>query len=109
MGRRVYVAKKWEVEWGGYTDFNYLASEFIRLINILTDDNIDIYSEDFEVDKDDWNRAIEILSKYKEGANDSIDYALGDLSMTAEEVAESMRKYLKESDPSNGYLHFTVW
>ena len=105
MGRRLYVAKKWEVEWSGYTDFNYLTPEFIRLINVLTEDSIDIYSEDFEVDKDDWNSAIETLSNYEEGS----DNALQDLNMSAEEVAESMREFLKESDSSNGYLHFTVW
>lgn len=109
MGRRLYVAKKWEVEWSGYTDFNYLTPEFIRLINVLTEDSIDIYSEDFEVNKDDWNSAIETLSNYEEGSDDDVDNALQDLDLSAEEVAESMREFLKESDPSNGYLHFTVW
>lgn len=109
MGRRLTVAKKWEVEWGGYTDFNWHVPEFLRMFNALTCDNIDIYSEDFEIDKEYWNDAIDALSKYKEGDDDIIDDCLYDLEMTSEEVIDSMKEFLKESDQSNGYLHFSVW
>ena len=109
MGCRLYVAKKYVVEYSGYGEFNWQQEEFRMLMNSL---EIELCSESgggelwsFEVSKEDWERGMETLKSDKE--NEEINQALQSLGKTREEMLEIMGTYLEESDPDYEWLEFS--
>ena len=92
MGCRLYVAKKYVVEYSGYGEFNWQQEEFRMLMNSL---EIELCSESgggelwsFEVSKEDWERGMGILKSYKD--DEDITQALQSLGKTREEMAGIM-------------------
>ena len=114
MGRSVHVAKRYEVEWGETADFNWGDEWFIDILNALGADVVrdGEYSDNFEVGLFGYYDAIENLRVYISDPhllNESDDIAAGlyRLGMTAEELLDTMRRYLDEADVRDGWLHFT--
>ena len=108
MGCRLYVAKKYVVEYSSYGEFNWQQEEFRMLMNSL---EIELCSESgggelwsFEVSKEDWERGMGILKSYKD--DEDITQALQSLGKTREEMVGIMETYLRESDPDYDWLEF---
>ena len=116
MGKRVHVAKRYEVEWGKTADFNWSDETFIDILNALgadvARDGEYEYSDDFEVGVSDYYDAIENLRLYISDPHllaESNDIAAGlnELGYTAEELLNIMQCYREEADIRDGWLHFT--
>lgn len=108
MGCKLYVARKYVVEYSGYGEFNWQQEEFGNLMEAL---GIDLCGESgsgelwsFEVSKENWERGMETLKSDKE--NEAIDQALESLGKTREEMLGIMETYLRESDPDYEWLEF---
>ena len=114
MGKRVHVAKRYEVEWGKTADFNWSDETFIDILNALGADvaRDGEYSDNFEVGLYSYYDAIENLRVYISDPhllNESDDIAAGlnELGYTAEELLNIMQRYREEADIHDGWLHFT--
>ena len=109
MGCRLYVAKKYVVEYSGYGEFNWQQEEFRNLMEAL---GIELYGESdggnhwsFEVHKEDWRRGMETLKSDKDNAE--INQALQSIGKTREAMLGIMETYLEESDPDYEWLEFS--
>lgn len=110
MGKRLYVAKKYDVQYADIAYFNWHIAEFHDLLDAL-----DVYytgetwDDDFEISKTDWEKGIDTLRNYRkldESARESIDEALKVLGYKREEVLKIMEKYLEKADPTYEWLEF---
>lgn len=115
MGKRVHVAKRYEVEYGDTTGFNWNNEKFYDLLNQLGGEPVgvdgDYYPDNFESPVSDYDDAVENLKCYIENPklfenSETITKYLNDLEMTAGELLEKMEAYRKEADTRDGYLHF---
>lgn len=109
MGCRLYVAKKYIVEYSSYGEFNWQQEEFRNLMDAL---EIELCGDSgggelwsFEVSKEDWERGMETLKSVKD--NEEINQALQSLGKTREEMLGIMETYLRESDPDYDWLEFS--
>ena len=109
MGCKLYVAKKYVVEYSGYGEFNWQQEEFRTLMEAL---GIELCADtgggelwSFEVSKEDWQRGMETLKSDKE--NEETNQALQSLGKTREEMVGIMETYLEESDPDYDWLEFS--
>ena len=123
MGKRVHVAKKYEIEYGGTTAFNWKQDEFISLLGTLgcsvcEYNNEDYSAGDFEVDAEQYKEALEQMKAYVKDPEhyengvmdgDDIRRCAEALEETAEEILETMQSYYDEADKHDGYLHFSAW
>lgn len=114
MGKRVHVAKRYEVEWGETADFNWSDETFIDILNALGADvaRDGNGGDDFEVSLSDYYDAIANLRVYISDPHlltesDDIAAGLNGLGMTAEELLDTMQRYLDEADVRDCWLHFT--
>ena len=108
MGCRLYVAKKYVVEYSHYGEFNWQQEEFRNLMDAL---GIELCGEsssgelwNFEVSKEDWRRGMETLKSDKD--NEEINQALQSIGKTREDMLGIMETYLEESDPDYDWLEF---
>lgn len=117
MGKRVHVAKHYEVEYGDTEAFNWCDDKFYDLLNTLgaepnyfgVDD--DTVCDMFECTKEDYDDAVQNLEVYISdptllSESDDIKDCLDSLGMTAEQVLKIMKSYQQEADTRDGYLHF---
>ena len=109
MGCKLYVAKKYVVEYSGYGEFNWQQEEFRSLMEAL---GIELCGESesgelwsFEVSKEDWECGMETLKSDKE--NEEITQVLKSLGKSREEMLGIMETYLEESDPDYEWLEFS--
>ncbi len=116
MGKRLHVAKVYQVEYaGGHEHFNYKIEEFHNLLDALhivyyPDD--DCFSEDIEVSKIQWRRGIKKLQQLDTlptEEQESINEALRQLETTVSEAISIMKEYLEESDPDNEVLFLSFF
>lgn len=110
MSRTLYVAKTYKVEWEGTYAFNRKDYEFRRLLNELgvavcgTADDEDYL--DFEVTKEDWQKAINIINKpVSQGIKDALD----ELGCTQEEALEVFKQCLDKAEPDDTWMHFSFF
>ena len=75
--------------------------------------NTQATSSDFEVQKDEWQKAIDKLKHLydleDEDERDEIKGAVDDLASTTDEVIEMMEYYLNNGDPDIDYLHLSFF
>ena len=119
MGKRVYVAKSYTVEYGDTVAFNWKQDEFISVLETLgcsvcRYDNEDFSSGEFEVDVTDYKDAVENLECHIGNPQlfnnaDDIKDAIEGTGMTAEELLKTMKSYLQEADTHDGFLHFAAY
>lgn len=117
MGKRVHVVKK-QMEYGTTEAFNWSQEEFKSLLNAL-DCGVseqEEYSDFFESECDEYEKAIGYLKEYKDGKrdfdaidSDDVDAALSELGMTAEQVLEVMESFWNERDKNSGWIQFSAW
>ena len=114
MGKGVQVAKRYEVEWGETSAFNWGDETFINILNALgadvARDGDD--GDNFEVSVSDYYDAIENLKVFISdphllSESDDIAAGLNELDMTAEELLDTMQCYREEAGIHDGWLHFT--
>lgn len=118
MSRKLHVATTYKVEWSDMSAFNYKSYEFRILLNELnvgvssmcsTDD--DDYL-DFEVTKEDWEKAIkqlEYLNFVPEPRRVAIKEQLKDLGVTVKEAAKLFKQLFDIAEPNDTWLHFSFF
>ena len=110
MGKRLYVAKRYEFDYGGPAEFNWKCYEFHRLLEALkVDYTDDTYSDEFDVDVSEWEeglRKLENFDKLDAFEQEDIKYAADELEYTIEELIKVFKDYLDAYDKNNSYLHF---
>ena len=110
MSRTLHVAKTYKVEWEGTYAFNRKDYEFRMLLNELgvvvcgTAENEDYL--DFEVTKEDWQKAINILSN---PLPKSISDSLAELDITQEEALEVFKQCLDKAESDDTWMHFSFF
>lgn len=114
MGHRLHVAKKYDVQYSLGDAFNYKTSEFHDLLSALgADYSGETWDDDFEVSKDDWQKAIDKL-KTLDALNDDdekfcIMECLSEMECETDEIIERMEYFLREADPGSDYLHLSFF
>lgn len=110
MSRSLHVAKTYKVEWEDTYTFNRKDYEFRMLLNEFgvgvcsMADNEDYL--DFEVTKEDWQKAINILSNpVSQGIKDALD----ELDYTREEALEVFKQCLDKAEPNDIWMHFSFF
>ena len=113
MGYRLHVAERHEIKYANVEAFNHKCVEFhYLLIALEVDFTGDIFSEDFEVSKLDWEDAIELLRDFNqlmEDRQDKINKCLESLECSLDEAIELFEAYYEASDPSNDYMFFSFF
>lgn len=114
MGYRLHVARVYKVEYALGDAFSYKSEEFHNLLSALKVEYTgDEYDSDFEVQKDEWQKAIDKLRHLydleDEDERDEIKGAVDDLASTTDEVIEMMEYYLNNGDPDIDYLHLSFF
>lgn len=111
MSRTLHVAKTYKVEWEDTCAFIRKNYEFRRLLNELgvgvcgMMDNEDYL--DFEVTKEDWQKAISILSKPT--VSDGIKDALTELDCTQEWALNVFKQCLNKAELDDTWMHFSFF
>lgn len=119
MGKRVHVAKRYEVEYGNTEAFNWKDDKFYAVLEMLggepnyVNGDSDSPSDMFECTVNDYVDAVENLKVYIESpevysASDHAELmeAIMDTGETPESLLKIMQGYLTEADTHDGYLHF---
>lgn len=118
MGNRLHVARKYVVEYGTYSNFNWQAVEFHDFLDSMeieiggTDRTTDTCPWDFEIAKEDWISGIERLKDFNnlsQARQAKIRQALKSVDTTRAEMIEIMETYLQEADPEWDYLEFAFF
>ena len=113
MGHRLHVAKKYVVEYGEISTFNWNVREFHYLLDALDVYYSGEYLDDtFVVLKSGWATAIDKLKGFEDlpqDEQDDITDTLKPLGYSVEEILRIFEGYLKESEPNNIYLHFAFF
>ena len=132
MGKRLRVHKKHVIEYADREFFNWKFQEFQELLEGLgCDTSPCAYDapDDWEVDKDDFERALDILKKAKNGAkvvhdaDSDCDYDVekkimplihdvypNDLKEEAlNKIVEDMQYLYDNADKETGYIYFSCF
>ena len=113
MGYRLHVARVYKVEYALGDAFSYKSEEFHNLLSACgLEYTGDEYDSDFEVQKDEWRKAIDTLKHLNDLEDDKreeIKGAIDDLASTTDEVIEMMEYYLNNGDPDIDYLHLSFF
>ena len=123
MGKRIHVAKRYEIEYGSAEHLNWKQDEFISVLETLgcsvcRYDNEDYSAGDFEVIAEQYKAAMEQVKAYAKDPenyqNEEVDTdELRDVIEATEETAEDLLKimqgYYEEADKHDGYLHFSAF
>ncbi len=113
MGYRLHVARVYKVEYALGDAFNYKCSEFHNLLSACgTEYTGEEFDAEFEVNKDEWKKAIDKVKHLyglPEEEREEILGAINDLGSTTDEVVQMMEYFLEKSDPNNDYLHLSYF
>ena len=113
MGYRLHVARVYKVEYALGDAFSYKSEEFHNLLSACgLEYTGDEYDSDFEVQKDEWRKAIDTLKHLNDLEDDKreeIKGAINDLASTTDEVVSIMEYYLEPGDPDIDYLHLSFF
>lgn len=105
MGKRLHVAKKYEIDYSSSLGFNYKVVEFHDLLTSLgISYNGESWDDDVEVYREDFKQGLEKLKAYDkldEGERTDIDEALERIDEPVEEIIKTMERLLTESDQNN--------
>lgn len=119
MGKRVHVAKKYEVEYGSTESFNWKDDKFYAVLELLgaEPNNVgapdDTMSDIFECPAADYRDALENLRVHIESPGvyapddqEEVVEAAKECGHTLESLLDVMQRYYDEADKRDGYLHF---
>lgn len=108
MGKRLHVAKKYEIEYSSSLGFNYKVAEFHKLLTALgISYNGESWDDDVEVYREDFKQGLDKLKNYDKldaGEKKEIDKALSETDEPVEEILKIMERLLTESDQKNDYI-----
>ena len=111
----IYVAKKYEVEFGSAEHLNWKQDEFISVLETLgcsvcRYDNEDYSAGDFEVSAEEYKKAMDDMKTFihypDDYEGDDLRDAIKATGETPEELLRIMQSYYDEADKHDGYLHF---
>lgn len=125
MGQRVHVIKK-RAEYGNTEAFNWAHDKFENLLFSLACDvcKQEEYSTEFELLVGDYERAVEILKKIKEGKEKNTEIVLDDdveleaIEETIKDLGyedkigsliEIMENFYNERDKASSWIQFSAW
>lgn len=135
MGMKVHVCTKHIVEYGKTEGFNYTYQDFKYMLEMLGCDYTgDIAETDWEVDRDNFNDALNLIKAHKaeivkaaKGLDIDVD-GIDNISSVAtnmryacdkdvaafsesdvDEVIELMERYEEEGEPGSCYLNFSAF
>lgn len=120
MRKLVYVAKRYTFKRGDVGAFNWKDDKFISLLKLLDCsvcryDNEDCSVCEFEVPKEDYKAAMDMMKAYVKNSADSkhewatdsyIQKRIEATGCEPQELLELMQAYWREADKRDGYLHF---
>lgn len=114
MGKRLHVAKVYQVEWDNSTScFNWQQDEVMHLLHVLGCE-FDTENDDFEIKVSDYKDALSMLEYYIGKSLDpnfydidAIDKAIARLKCDAEEVYTLLERLTHNADGSDGWYHFS--
>ena len=123
MGKRIHVAKKYEIEYGSAEHLNWKQDEFISLLeavdcSVCRYDNEDYSAGDFEVSAEQYEQAIKQVKAYvQDPENYQSDWMNSEdmrerieaTGETPEDMLRIMQGYYDEADKRDGYLHFSAF
>lgn len=115
MGKRLHVAKTYQIEYaGGKEHFNYKIEEFHDLMKSLGIDCYpdDSFSEDIEVSKIKWKKGmkkLKNLSTLNAQEQEEIINAVKSLDVTVEQLVQIMEEYEAASDPNNCIMYLSFF
>jgi hypothetical protein len=138
MGKRLYVATRYEVEYDSSAGFNWHWNEFkdlLRALGVSVCDNdaelTDGYGDNFECPMDEFNTALDFLKKHKDAIksysdmtieSDGEDIYLPDVyeaiidlecaegyDDSVAEVIKMMELYKEQCANGDGYMHFAAF
>lgn len=109
MGNRLYVAKKYQVEYADLEAFNYKCFELYKLLEAC---NVHYTGEfcnsSFEVSKKDWKKMIAMINSLDSMKNKkrkaTISKCLIELECSPNEIVMLLKEYLANSDPDNDLM-----
>ena len=112
MSRALHVAKTYKVEWESTEAFNRQSYEFRRLLNELGVGVSSMSAEDddyldFEVTKEDWQHAINTLSRPT--LTQGVKAMLTILGYTQEQAVEIFKRCLDTAEPEEEWMHFSFF
>lgn len=115
MGKRLHVAKTYQVEYaGGKEYFNYKIEEFHDLMKSLGIDCYpdDPFSEDMEISKCKWRKGVKKLknlSTLNAQEQEEITNAVAALDVTVEQLVTIMEEFEAASDPDNCVMYLSFF
>ena len=123
MGKRVHVAKRYEIEYGCGEAFNWKQDEFISLLeavdcSVCRYDNEDCSAGDFEVSAEQYKEAMDQVKAYVQDPenyrsdwmdNEDMKEHIEATGETPEDLLRIMQSYYDEADKRDGYLHFSAF
>ena len=120
MGKKVHVAKRYEVEYGSTEGFNNNDTVFYELLQTLgaEPNNVgapdDTVSDIFECPVEKFDQAIRNLKDWIADPplfreEDEIMPFLERLGMKAKQLLELMEQYINEADKRDGWMHFATF
>ena len=113
MSKTLHVAKKYNIQWGNHSGFNWKIYEFHGLLTALgAEYSGEPFDDDFDVSEDDLVKAASDLEHYDtldEDARIRIDNALKELGCSLNQAATLLWKYIDEGDCDDGYYHFSFF
>ena len=134
MGKRLYVATKYEVSYDSSAGFNWNFEEYkevLKSLDVTIDGDEDGYSDEWEVSKEEFDNALDFLENNKEaiynyGESDSnpdfdgyvmediydaiMDIKFGDdFDDKYGYVVEMMHHWKNERAANGDYMHFSTF
>lgn len=108
MGKRLHIARKYEVEWTDSAYFNWKIEEFHNLMDALEMYYTgETWDDEFEVSKEDWQKGIDTLRNYDSldaDERETIDEALEPLEYGREEVIGIMEHLMEQSEKDWNFI-----
>lgn len=116
MGKRLYVAKKYRIEYGSVENYNWKIDEFHHLLSALDIEYTGEESDDeFEVETNDFFNGLYLLKHLNEQDNEiqeEIKEAISELygydfsDELLEKCFKDLLAYYVECDHHNSFMHF---
>lgn len=113
MGKRLHYAKKYQIQFGTTSIFNYETCEFHDLLTSLgITFSGEPYDDDFDVQRNEWEQGLwklKNLSTLDKATREEITKSLTPLDEPLDVIVWFMEKALIESDPTNDYIYLSFF
>jgi hypothetical protein len=101
MGCRLHSAKKYVVQWGTSSYFNWCQSDISHLFGLF---GMYCDDKDFDVDIDDYKY---MLKSLKEMSDEEFDEHMSPFNYSREETIDNLQSLYDQADKSDGCIYFS--